>query len=108
MADARMRMLRGLEIVAKGGQISRVNNMNNKLFLVKSQSTDIRYKVEWVANKWSCNCPDYTKNAKPCKHVYAVIFLSKLPQIILANANNMAPLSTMLTISGTDSGDISD
>jgi len=48
LAGARMRFLRRLEIVVKGGQIRRINSST---FLVKSQSGN-KYKVKWV-----CNCP---------------------------------------------------
>jgi len=76
------RELRGLGIVAIGGQIQR---LSDKLFLVKSQTTDAFHKVEWVGAKWSCDCQDYMKRGKPCKHIYAVNFLLALPLIVLSN-----------------------
>ena len=76
------RELRGLGIVAMGGQLQR---LSDKLFLVKSQSTDAFYRVEWVSGKWSCDCQDYIKRGKPCKHIYAVNFLLALPLIVLSN-----------------------
>ena len=76
------RELRGLGIVAIGGQIQR---LSDKMFLVKSQTTDAFYKVEWSRGKWSCECQDYVKRSESCKHIYAVNFLLALPQIVLSN-----------------------
>jgi len=76
------RELRGLGIVAIGGQIER---LSDKLFFVKSQSTDTFHRVAWVNGKWSCDCQDYIKRSKPCKHVYAVNFMLALPLIVLSN-----------------------
>jgi transposase len=42
------------------------------LFSVRSQSGIGQYRVEWVVDKWICNCPDYTKNNRDCKHIVAV------------------------------------
>jgi len=42
------------------------------LFTVKSQTGVGRYRVEWRIDKWICNCPDYTKNNRDCKHIIAV------------------------------------
>lgn len=81
-AEFNRRELRGLGIVAIGGQIQR---LSDKLFLVKSQSTDAFHRVEWVSGKWSCDCQDYMKRGKPCKHIYAVNFLLALPLIVLSN-----------------------
>ena len=81
------RELRGLGIVTIGGQIQR---LNNKLFLVKSQTTpDASYRVEWVDSKWKCDCPDYAKRGKPCKHIYAVNFMLDLPSIVLSNSKTL-------------------
>ncbi len=78
------RELRGLGLVAIGGQIQR---LNDKLFLVKSQGTDdASYRVKWINDKWKCDCPDYMKRDKPCKHIYAVNFLLDLPSVVLSNA----------------------
>ena len=77
------RQLRGFSIVAVGGQIQR---LNDKLFRVKSQGKDnVSYRVEWVNDRWKCECPDYVKRNSPCKHIFAVNFLLDLPALILAN-----------------------
>ncbi|MEM2507395.1 MAG: DDE-type integrase/transposase/recombinase [Nitrososphaeria archaeon] len=77
-----LRELRGLGIVAAGGQIQRVTNTK---FFVKSQKGDKDYIVEWKSGKWTCDCEDYAKRVKPCKHIFAVNFLLNLPTILLLN-----------------------
>jgi len=78
-----LRELRGLGIVAAGGQIERVDENR---FIVSSQSVDGAYhNVEWTNGKWICDCPDYLKRKKPCKHIFAVNFLLDLPRMLLAN-----------------------
>lgn len=70
--------------MAIGGQIQR---LNAKLFLVKSQTANhSSYLVEWANDKWKCDCPDYVKRNKSCKHIFAVNFLLDLPSTISANA----------------------
>lgn len=86
MAGQRMRKLRGMEIVARGGQIRRVAN---SLFIVQSQVGNGWYEVRWKGH-WVCNCPDYLKRGVPCKHIYAVVFLSRLPEILLTNAKELS------------------
>jgi hypothetical protein len=49
-----------------------INWINKGLFTVHSQSGVGRYKVFWNGNKWICNCPDFTKRNKDCKHILAV------------------------------------
>jgi len=78
-----IRELRGLGIVAMGGQIQRISGTT---YVVKSQGNDSSYKVEWTGDKWICNCHDYLKRHKPCKHIYAVNFLLDLPRIVLSNS----------------------
>lgn len=75
------RQLRGLGIVAIGGQIERIND---RLFLVKSQSSAAIYRVRWIDGKLTCNCKD-AGDGQYCKHRTAVDFLKRLPEVILAN-----------------------
>jgi transposase-like protein/predicted RNA-binding Zn-ribbon protein involved in translation (DUF1610 family) len=84
LAGERMRLLRGLEIVIKGGQIRRVDSST---YLVKSQSGSGWYRVKWSKKKWICNCPDYRKREYECKHINAVTFLLRLPHILTMNLN---------------------
>ncbi len=79
-----LRELRGLAIVALGGQIERISDT---VFAVKSQSSPGAFhRVEWKNGKWFCDCVDYAKRRKPCKHIYAVNFLLDLPRILLSNS----------------------
>jgi len=82
LAGARMRLLRGLEIVLMGGQIRRVSRDK---FLVKSQKGNGWYEVVWRNRKWRCSCADYKKRKKDCKHIYAVLTFLNLPSILMRN-----------------------
>ena len=82
MAGARMRLLRGLEIILMGGQIRRVSRDK---FLVKSQKGNGWYEVVWRNRKWRCSCADYKKRKKDCKHIYAVLTFLNLPSILMRN-----------------------
>ena len=77
-----MRLLRGLEIVLMGGQIRRISR--NK-FLVKSQKGPKWYEVIWQNKRWRCNCEDYKKRKRDCKHIYAVLTFLNLPSILMKN-----------------------
>src|SRR5260370_2042290 len=78
----RLRELRGLGILARGGQIQR---RSDKLFWVKSQSRDSQHPRSFLNRASTCDCEDYLETRKPCKHIFAVNFLLNLPAIILAN-----------------------
>ena len=62
------RQQRGLAIAA----LTRITK-NSQGYLVPSQSTYGTYQVALEGDA-HCNCPDYIKRQRPCKHVYAVIF----------------------------------
>jgi len=58
-------------------------------YQVKSQSRNgIWHSVRWINGKWSCTCEDFRKRGKECKHIYAVLLLHKLPEIILQNVSS--------------------
>jgi len=76
------RALRGLAMVAMGGQIRRVND---RLFFVNSQAHEGEYEVKWSTGGWSCECEDFRVRGKPCKHIFAVDFVLKLPKMIQSN-----------------------
>ncbi len=76
------REMRGLALLARGGMIRRVNKNS---YLVRSSDLQHWYRVNWTGRRWVCNCADHGKRAQACKHVYSVLFLSRLPQIILSN-----------------------
>jgi len=73
---------RGLAIVAKGGMIKRINE---DAYLVRSSDLEKSYKVAWNGRGWVCECKDFEKRVQSCKHVYAVLFLGRLPYILMAN-----------------------
>lgn len=76
------RQMRAFGIVIQGGQIHKIDNGHYK---VQSQTSDRTYNVVFEASKWSCNCPDFGKSLKPCKHLFAVQYYLKLPHIMQAN-----------------------
>ena len=84
MGGARMRQLRGMEIVARGGQIHRLTQEQYK---VHSQKSIDWYNVEWKNAKWTCDCPDHKESNAACKHIYAIMFLNRLPHILMTNMN---------------------
>lgn len=73
---------RGLAIVGKGGMIKRTDD---DTYLVKSSDLQKSYEVHWNGKGWICECKDYARRQQSCKHVYAVLFLSRLPYILMAN-----------------------
>jgi len=81
-----MRFLRGMEIVAIGGQVRHVTDSK---YLVRSQHKDRWYNVEWRNGRWVCDCPDYVKRERICKHTFAIFFLFGLPQVLLANLSSV-------------------
>jgi transposase-like protein len=76
------RELRGLAIVAKGNMVKRTDE---NTYLVRSSDLEKWYKVSWNGKGWICECKDHEKRLQSCKHVYAVLFLSRLPYILMAN-----------------------
>ena len=76
------REMRGLAILAKGGMIKR-NDENT--YLVRSSNLEKWYKVRWNGKRWVCECKDHEKRLQSCKHVFAVLFLGRLPYILMAN-----------------------
>jgi transposase-like protein/uncharacterized protein YlaI len=76
------RELRGLSIVAKGHMIRRTDE---NTYVVRSSDLEKWYKVSWNGKRWVCECKDHEKRLQSCKHVYAVLFLSRLPYILMAN-----------------------
>jgi hypothetical protein len=61
---------KGLQI-AHTAEITRLDN----LWIVPSQTSAKKYAVDLDAERPSCTCPDYKKNDRICKHIFAVSFL---------------------------------
>lgn len=49
-----------------------VQRVSENLWLVRSQSTRGRYRVELGDEGWSCDCEDFAEWEEPCKHIYRV------------------------------------
>ena len=82
------RELRGLGIVARGGMIKRIED---DVYLVRSSDLHGFYKVSWKGGSWNCECKDYIIRHRPCKHVYAILFFSRLPFMLMANFQTEQP-----------------
>ena len=76
------RELRGLAIVAMGGQVTKINET---AFKVKSQTSDKIYHVVWVADRWTCNCADFATRMNLCKHIFAILYLTELEKVVSVN-----------------------
>ena len=74
------RELRGLDILAKGDQIRRIDANH---YTVKSQSGHGSYPVEREGKEWSCKCPDHVHRKTVCKHIWGVYFSLHLRQNVI-------------------------
>jgi len=63
--------MRGYAILAKGEQ---PKSLDEKTYLVKSQSGNGSYHVAIVEDEWRCECPDFQFRRVVCKHIHAVRF----------------------------------
>jgi len=63
------RQERGQAIVEKDGQIRRITD---KVYKVKSQSSDKIYTITDTEIGWKCTCPDHISRGVECKHIIAV------------------------------------
>jgi len=89
MSKITRRELRGLAILLKGGMIRKLTDRH---FLVKSARGNKEYNVVWINNRWQCDCQDFKKRRTPCKHIYAILYLLKLPEIITSLAIENVPV----------------
>lgn len=69
-----LRRIRGASILAKG-DIPQI--IDNETFLVPSQSTDKKYKVNYK-QIWTCECPDFVTRNLECKHIQCIKLWIKL------------------------------
>jgi len=49
-----------------------IHMIDKGLFAVQSQKGIRQYRIEWSGDGWKCNCLDFVKNNRPCKHIIAV------------------------------------
>jgi transposase-like protein len=73
---------RGLEIVNKESQITRINDT---VYKVLSQSGHGEYMVCFSRNEWHCECPDHRFRDVKCKHIWAVTFSLKMREHVRQN-----------------------
>ena len=78
---------RGLEIVFHGGCIRKVSDSR---YLVKSRNTSRWYVVCWRRGRWHCECTEHKNGPATCEHVLAVLYLLRLPTVLLLNSNHEA------------------
>lgn len=74
------RELRGLEILAKGDQIHRIDS---DTYRVDSQNGNGSYLVVRNGKEWSCECPDHKHRGTVCKHIWSVYFSFNLRQRVV-------------------------
>lgn len=65
-----LRQAKGLQI-AHNSAITRVEN----LWIVPSQSSAKKYAVDLDTDPPTCTCPDYKKNDRVCKHIFAAQYV---------------------------------
>ena len=74
------RELRGLEILAKGDQIKRIDPDH---YRVRSQNGNGAYLVTREGKQWTCECPDHVNRKTVCKHIWSVYFSLNLRQRVV-------------------------
>ena len=77
------RELKGLLLAING----HVSNIGESTFRVKSERSDTSYEVLWKDRRWICNCEDYNKRGKKCKHIFAVIYYLTIRQVTVGMRN---------------------
>lgn len=69
---------------------SPILKINRVTFAVRSQTGKGSYRVKWLKDHWTCNCPDYIKTGhktNPCKHILALRYCIELGYITIENEN---------------------
>ncbi len=87
------RLERGQEIADKPNQVVRINE---KSYIVKSQTTDSEYEILESEMGWICSCPDHMYRGVTCKHIYSVELSQNLrkiveTQIVISEIANVCP-----------------
>lgn len=65
----------GIKLLAEGS----VMEIEEGKFIVRSGNRN--YRVTWSRDKWICECPDFEKRGKKCKHIYAVMYYLAIQDI---------------------------
>jgi len=80
------RELRGLAILSMGNAITQYTHT---IYSVKSQTEIGEYLVKKKGKKWCCNCIDFVKRQRNCKHIYAVLLSKKLKADFVEDADEL-------------------
>ncbi len=67
------RKLRGEQILKSGG----IQKHGPHLWVVPSQSHAGKWVVDYSSGEPTCTCPDYSRRAKMCKHIFAIEILER-------------------------------
>lgn len=82
---AKKREIRAIQLLAKGNNVQPVDQSK---FLVRSQSNPNKwYEVKWQRKQWVCNCIDFAKRNKKCKHIYAVNYYLMVRELTVGIRN---------------------
>lgn len=86
------RELKGLEILGKGDQISRIDADS---YNVRSQNgSDVSYLVRRSGKEWACECPDHRFRQMVCKHIWAVYFSLNMRQRVITQVQPVVEIAT--------------
>ncbi|MEM1542971.1 MAG: DDE-type integrase/transposase/recombinase [Ignisphaera sp.] len=67
------RELRGLGLIEIKDSVKPTDD--GKVFLVRSETDpNVWYRVSWDDSKWVCECSDFLKKKKKCKHIWCLIY----------------------------------
>lgn len=83
---------KGIDIIERGFIEKK---SDSKYIVTSAKSSNSKYTVRWDEKHWKCDCPDYRKNKKKCKHIFAVIYflsIEKIKTSIGDNKENICPI----------------
>ncbi len=78
------RQTQAIRILFRGGAIRKVNDSK---YAVKPRVRGPEYTIKWRNGKWTCQCREFKKQGKACEHIYSILYLMRLPTILLLNTN---------------------
>ncbi|MEM3803083.1 MAG: IS6 family transposase, partial [Conexivisphaerales archaeon] len=56
--------------------------VSDSKYSVLSSSKTKTYNVVWNEDRWTCDCEDYRRTRKKCKHIYAVIYYQIVSKLV--------------------------
>ena len=84
MASSSSAQTRGWEILFHGGCIRKVSDSR---YVVKSSNASKWYVVCWRRGRWHCECAEHKNRPVACEHILAVLYLLRLPTVLLLNSD---------------------